>query len=194
MVKKTTPAKNQTDDSPESPIHILKTATCNSLEGTAKLTYLIGIDDTDAIHWQITANTGGGLFSKEWVPFAGIQQAFADWPEDTPITSITLRPLFRGKSVNTPSFLLAALTAEGLLEPLPKRKRVHQACDPGPFLASLDGLRSKAGNKSGKKPAAKTQARAKSKAPAKAKPAPKAKAKPAAKKAPAMKKAAKKTR
>ena len=126
MVKKTVPAKTPTDDSQESPIHILKTATCKSLEGTAKLTYLIGTDDTGAIHWQITANTGGGLFSKEWVAFAAIQQAFADWPDENPITSITLRPIFRGKSVNTPSFLLAALTAENLLSPLEGRVRVHR--------------------------------------------------------------------
>ena len=155
-----------------STIHILKTATTRSLEGSATLTYLIGEDNDGGIHWKIAENSGGGFFSNEWVAFADIQQAFADWSDDSPITSIVLRPLFHGKSVNTPSFLLAALTAEGLLAPLPKRKRVHQACDPRPFLASLDELR----GKGGKKPA-----KAKAKAPAKAK--------SAAKKVPPKKKA-----
>ena len=113
MVKKTVPAKTPTDDSQESPIHTLKTATTKSLEGSATLTYLIGEDAAGGIHWKIAENSGDGFFSTEWVSFADIQQAFAVWPEDSPITSIVLRPLFQGKSVNTPSFLLAALTAEG---------------------------------------------------------------------------------
>ena len=159
MVRKSAPAKTPTDDSQESPIHILKTATTRSLEGSATLTYLVGEDDDGAIHWKIAENSGGGFFSNEWVAFTDIQQAFAEWPEDSPITSIVLRPLFQGRSANTPSFLLAALTAEGLLEPLPKRKRVHQACDPGPFLASLEALR----EKSGKAPATKAKAKAKAK-------------------------------
>ena len=118
MVRKSATAKTPTDDSQESPIHILKTATTRSLEGSARLSYQIGIDDDGAIHWKIAENSGGGFFSAEWVSFADIQQAFTDWPEDIAITSITLRPLFKGKSVNTPSFLLAALSAEGLLEPV----------------------------------------------------------------------------
>ena len=182
MVKKTVPAKTKTDDSPESPIHILKTATCKSLEGSATLTYLIGEDADGAIHWKIAENSGGGFFSNEWVAFADIQQAFADWPEESPITSIVLRPLFQGRSVNTPSFLLAALTAEKLLVPLPKRKRVHRACDPGPFLARLEELQGKASTKPGKKPAAKAKAKSKARPAAKAK-APKKKARSSAKKA-----------
>jgi hypothetical protein len=61
------------------------------------------------------------------------------------------------------------LCAEGLLEPMPKRQRVHQACDPAPFLASVEELKKEAGITSGKKPAAKAKAKAKvaSKAPTK---------------------------
>jgi hypothetical protein len=53
------------------------------------------------------------------------------------------------------------------------KKRVHQACDPSDFLASVEELRKEAGGTSGKKPAAKAKAKPK----AKAKTAPKAKAK-----------------
>ncbi|MCX2983397.1 hypothetical protein EYC98_21265 [Halieaceae bacterium IMCC14734] len=142
----------------------LKEATCKTLEGPAKLTYQIGTDDDGDVYFKITANTGGGFFSAEWVSFAGIQQAFKDWPEDKPINSMTLRPLFRGKSVNTPAFLLAALSAEGLLKPLPKRKRVHMACDPKPFLADVQQLQLQQRSSSRKKPAAKSKAKAKQKA------------------------------
>jgi hypothetical protein len=54
----------------------------------------------------------------------------------------------------------------GLLEPMPGKSRVHQACDPSTFLASVKALQG-AATTSGKKPAAK----------AKAKTAPKAKTK-----------------
>ena len=121
-----------------NPIQVLKEAQCKSLEGSATLTYQIGTDDSGAIHFKIASNTGGGFFSTEWVSFTDIQAAFKAWGDEVPITSMTLRPIFRGRSVNTPSFLLAALSGENLLEPMPKRKRVHRACDPAPFLASLD--------------------------------------------------------
>ena len=134
MATKKSPA---TKKNPENPIQVLREATCKSLEGSATLTYQIGIDDSGAIHFKIASNTGGGFFSNEWVSFTDIQAAFKAWGDEVPITSMTLRPLFKGRSVNTPSFLLAALSAEGLLEPMPKRKRVHRACDPAPFLANL---------------------------------------------------------
>ena len=56
---------------------------------------------------------------------------------------MTLRPLFQGKSVNTPAFLLAALSAEKLLEPMPKKKRCHVACDDSSFLAAIEHLKGK---------------------------------------------------
>lgn len=158
---------------PKNPTQIIKEATCKSLEGSATLTYQIGLDDTGTIHFKIAGNTGGGFYSAEWVAFTAIQKAFTDWPEDTPINSMALRPLFRGKSVNTPSFMLAVLTAEKLLEPMPKRKRVHRATDPAAFLASLDTPRQGGRVAKPKKPAARSKA--KSKAEQKSKPAAKAK-------------------
>jgi hypothetical protein len=74
-----------------------------------------------------------------------------------------------GKSANTPGFLVAVLCAEGILEPMGDKKRVHQACDPAAFLNSLEELQPA----TGKKPATKAKASAK----AKSKAAPKAKAK-----------------
>ena len=66
------------------------------------------------------------------------QEAFEARPENKPINSMTLRPLFQGKSVNTPAFLLAVLSAEKLLEPVPKKKRIplpysHRALCGGSF-------------------------------------------------------------
>jgi hypothetical protein len=157
-----------TKHNPEVNIQVLKEDECKTL------TYRVGIDDNDDIHFQIASNTGGGFFSNEWVSYAAIQAAFKDWPDDSPITSMALRSLFRGKSVNTPGFLVSVLCAEGLLEPMTKRKRVHRACDPSRFLASVEELRKEAGITTGKKSAAKPKTKA----------SPKAKAKAAPKKAP----------
>jgi len=138
MSSKKLPATKKNPNNPENPVQVIKEAQCKSLEGSATLTYQIGTDNDGAVHFKIASNTGGGFFSNEWVAFDDIEAAFKAWGTDTPITSMALRPIFRGKSVNTPSLLLAVLSAEGLLKPMPKRKRVHRATDPQTFLDSLD--------------------------------------------------------
>ena len=174
--KKSQPKKTN-PESPNNPIHVIKEAKCKSLEGSATLHYLVGTNEAGEIQFKIDKNSGGGFFSNEWVAFAAIQKAFTNWPADTPINSMALRPLFKGKSVNTPSFMLAVLTAEGLLEPMPKRKRVHRACDPAEFLASLDTPHQGGRVAKPKKPAAKSKAKSKVKAKAQSKPKPKSAAK-----------------
>jgi hypothetical protein len=166
MATKKSTATKQNPKSPENPVQILREAQCKSLEGSATLTYLIGIDEAGAIQLKIAGNTGGGFFSNEWIGFSDIQDAFKAWGDDTPITSMALRPIFRGKSVNTPSFMLAVLSAEGLLKPMPKRKRVHRATDPQAFLDSLDTPRQGGRVAKPKKPAAKTKAKAPRNSPA----------------------------
>ena len=167
MAKKKSPATKQ---NPTTPINIIKEETCK------QLTYQIGLNVDQDIYLKISSNTGGGFFSNEWIAFNDIQATFKALPEDMPITSMALRPLFRGKSVNTPGFMISVLTAEKLLEPMPKRKRVHQACDPASFLASLNQGGRVANSK---KPAGKAKAKAKAKPAAKAKTAPKRSAKTA---------------
>ena len=179
MATKKSQAKKANPKSPKTPVQVLKEATCKSLEGSATLHYQIRLDGAGEIQLKIDKNSGGGFFSAEWVAFNAIQEAFTDWPEDTPINSMALRPLFKGKSVNTPSFMLAVLTAEGLLEPMPKRKRVHRATDPAAFLATVEELKKDAGIKSAAKPKAKPRAKAKAKPAAKAKTATRASAKTA---------------
>ena len=143
MARKPAPKKSNNPKVDELSIKTLKTGTCKTLAGTSTLTYLIGIDDKEVPHWKIAENSGGGMFSQEWVAHADIQAAFEAWPEGKAINSMTLRPLLQGKSINTPAFLLAALSAEKLLTPKPKKKRCHVACDPAPFLEAMDKLKGK---------------------------------------------------
>ena len=168
MATKKSRATKKNPENPKNPVQVLKEANCPTSSGKSILVAQVGTDDSGAIYLKVASNDGGGFFSNEWIAFTDIQAALQTWPEDQGITSMTFRKIFRGKSANTPGFLIAVLCAEGLLEPMPDKKRVHQACDPATFLASVEELKEEAGNTSGKKPAAK----------AKAKAAPKAKAKP----------------
>lgn len=169
MATKKSTAIKLNPDNPETPIHALKEATCPTSSGKSTLTYQVGEDESGTIYLKISGNDGGGFWSPEWVAYKSIEQAISEWPIDQGITSMAFRKIFRGKSANTPGFLVAVLCDLGLLEPIGEKKRVHQACDPATFLASLEELQ----QATGKQPAtkAKTPAKAKSKA------APKAKAK-----------------
>jgi hypothetical protein len=153
--KKPITATNKSTDTQEPAITTIKKSTCKTLQGTATLTYHIGLDDTGAIHWKIAASTGNGMFSKEWVAFTDIQQALDNWPKDLPTTSMTLRPLFQGKSVNTPAFLLATLVTEGILAPVPDKKRHYQLGDAKPFQAAVEGWKAQHSGASKRKPKAK---------------------------------------
>jgi hypothetical protein len=131
----------QTNGSPENPGRfILKTATCKTLSGKSTLTYQIGCNEDSDIHLRITKNSGGGFFSDEWVAFEDIQTTLEKRRKDQAITSYLLAPVFEGKSVNTPAFLLAALANEKLVRPLKGKKREHELLDPGPFLDKVEKL------------------------------------------------------
>jgi hypothetical protein len=138
-------------------ITIIKKAQTKSLEGRATLTYHIAIDDSGAVHWAVVKNTGGGFFDSSFVGFDTIQSALSGWPKELPITSMALRGLFKGKSVNTPSFLLATLVKENIVEPMPNRKRHYQLCDPTIFQTHLDELKAQHSSGSKGKPTAKAK-------------------------------------
>jgi hypothetical protein len=121
-------------------IKILKNDSCPSISGKSTLKYQIGADEDDAILLRITGSSGGGFFSNEWIAFEKIQALLDKHPADKPITSILLYPLFRGKSVNTPSFLLAALVHEKLLRPMKGKQRCHEVGDPNVFLEKIAKL------------------------------------------------------
>lgn len=99
---------------PKPVLRIVKVGTCTNVSGKHKLTYHIGCDNEEVIHFRIYENSGGGYFSTEWVTLPAILKAIEIGP--TPTTSYALYSLFNGKSVNTPAFLLAALLSEGLMQ------------------------------------------------------------------------------
>jgi len=121
-------------------IRILKVGTCPSLSGASQLTYHIGCNADSEIHFSMYKNSSSGFFSKENIPLIAIQQIFAKVPVDGAITSYLLHSLFQGKSTNTPGFMLAALVAEGLVQPSTVKDRYYECCEAKAFFAEIQGL------------------------------------------------------
>lgn len=179
-----TPAASSTT----TPIRVLKTGKCTSNSGKSKLTYQIGSANGTDIHVRVTGNTGSGFFSNEWIRLSDIESICV---KGKPITSHQLFSLYRGKSINTPAFLLAALVSEGLLQKGTKQRRTYEATDAAPYKATVrklyaTGVNVPAGNAARREGPAKETPKPEAGSPAKAPMAtPKATAK--AKKPPAPK-------
>jgi hypothetical protein len=106
-------------------VQVLKRSSCRTLSGKSTLHYELGLDSKQTPLFRITACTGGGFFSTEWVSLAAIRSALQ---KSKAVTAILLFPLFKGKSVNTPGYLLAVLRAEKLIQALPGKTRIHELC------------------------------------------------------------------
>ena len=119
-------------------MRILKIASCLTSSGKTTLTYHIGCTTDKDIQFRIVANTGGGLFSPEWILLSAIQPAFEQAP--FPLTSYPLINLYQGKSTNTPAFLMAALKNEGLVRNLEGKIRGYEILDSKSFMDEMNAL------------------------------------------------------
>ena len=88
---------------------------CPSLSGRSTLTYEVKDGEL-----TITGNSGRGLFKPTPVSMRAIDDLLTarEW-----ITAVSLHELFKGTSVNTAGFVLAALKDLGVVEPLPENSR-----------------------------------------------------------------------
>ena len=117
-------------------LRILKIATCPSLSGRSTLTYHVGCKNDGTLYIQIYQNSGSGVFSKEWIPIMDPLMASGD----KPLTAGMLRELFKGRSVNTCGFVIAALIHEGLLKVADESKRTYERIDPTKYKAEIQAL------------------------------------------------------
>jgi len=122
----------------ESTIHTIKTGNCSSRSGKSKLTYLIGADSASEIHFRINGNTGNGFFNNDWVPLKTILELLTK--AGGAFTSYALHPLLKGKSNNTPAFLIAALLEEGIIHRSVSEKRCYELSDVSVFMAKIKPL------------------------------------------------------
>ena len=107
------------------------------LSESAKLGYMIGCTPESKIQLRIHSNSGSGYFSREWVSLDAVFRALDKCPKDKPLNAFWLGPLFVGKSINTPSFLMAVLLAEGLVK---KVDRNYERCDHAGFVGAVNKL------------------------------------------------------
>ena len=122
----------------ESTILTLKTGNCSSRSGKSKLTYLIGADSASEIHFRINGNTGNGFFNNDWVPLKTILELLTK--AGGAFTSYALHPLLKGKSNNTPAFLIASLLEEGIIHRSLTEKRCYEMSDVSVFMAKIKPL------------------------------------------------------
>jgi len=124
------------DSSPD--VRILKTSTCPSVSNKSTLTYHIGCTADDDIQLQVYANTASGFFSQEWVSWKNIEDALTK--AGSHFNSFSLQPLFQGKSMNTPAFMLAVLLHESLVGRATDKKRCYQKLDSSAFIKGIKAL------------------------------------------------------
>jgi hypothetical protein len=122
----------------ESTIRTLKTGNCSSRSGKSTLTYLIGADSASEIHFRINGNTGNGFFNNDWVPLETLLELLTK--AGGAFTSYALHPLLKGKSNNTPAFLIASLLEEGIIHRSVTEKRCYEMSDVSVFMAKIKPL------------------------------------------------------
>ena len=118
---------------------ILKNASCPTLSNNGTLSYHIGINANDELLIRIASNSGSGYFSSEWVPVKMLLNLLGS--ADKPLTSYALLTLFKGKSVNTPAFLFAALKNEGLVATDTANPRCYALMPTDAFMAQMTTLK-----------------------------------------------------
>ncbi len=119
-------------------MRVLKIATCPTNSGRAKLAYQISCSPEHDIYFRVTANTGGGLFSPEWVSLKTMLATLE--VAHKPIASYPLLKLLKGRSINTPAFLMAAMKSEGVVRSLEGKIRGYEIVDNELFMTEMKAL------------------------------------------------------
>lgn len=99
---------------------------CPSLSGRSVLTFqagsLRGVPNAEALHVRISANSGRGMFCKDWVPVASVDAILA---VNKDVSSKSCQELWNGRSINNGGFLLAVLKELGLAQRESEESRAH---------------------------------------------------------------------
>jgi len=128
-----------------STLRIIKKSSSPKLSPRAQgsLTYHVGYDETaKTFHFRITANTGGGFFSNEWIALNDILDVIEATSSNKPFKALIFKSLYqsKGKGSNNHGFLAAALRTESLLLPVKKQLMSHTLGDVKSFKASMQQL------------------------------------------------------
>ena len=148
----------------EPSLRILKIGRCPTVSGKSTLTYHVGCTPESVIKLRLYGNSGNGFLNQDWIPWTAIQERLAPQSGESTFTSQVLHPLFRGKSLNSPGFLMAVLKAEGVVRVSAVKRRCYESVKDSGFLAGIERLMASsvdldidAEAKPGAKPAAKSR-------------------------------------
>ena len=122
------PKPKTSPDLTPKPYRLLKSdiAAKLSARSTGGITYMLLADvgDEPELHIAVTANEGGGLWSKEAVSLTTLE-AVIDAHAAAPFPTKALRGAMVGRSSNNPPFCLAVLKDLGLVAPAPDKAHQH---------------------------------------------------------------------
>jgi hypothetical protein len=119
----------------ETTISTIKTGTCSSSSGRSKLNYHIGEDPESSNHLRIYSNSGNGFCNDDWLSLSSIVSVLEGTNGE--FTTQVFQPLLRGKSKNTPAFLMVVLLEEGLVRQVSTKKRCYLLNNVKAFQESL---------------------------------------------------------
>jgi hypothetical protein len=119
--------KTKVDPTPK-PYRLLKTDIAAKLsprsEGAITYQLLADTSDESDLFIAVTANEGGGLWSKETVALTKIKEVLSAY-DDEHFPTKALRGALVGRSSNNPPFLCAVLKDLGLIAPAPDKPHQH---------------------------------------------------------------------
>ena len=121
-------------------VKVVQASTCASVSGRSTITYEFGVNPGGQVMFRITANTGGGMFGKDWVVVSALIKILRAQTNQEEIRAVAFRPLFEGKSINTQSFLLAALLSKKVIVAHATKPRGYQVVDVDDFEDRLNEL------------------------------------------------------
>lgn len=82
------------------------------------MTYQIGVGESGTVYLAVTANEGGGYFSREWIAIPHLlAQVGTSLAAGEPFPTPALRTAYVNRSINNAGFLAAILRHIGLLQP-----------------------------------------------------------------------------
>jgi hypothetical protein len=102
---------------PAAPMRVLKVNSCPSLSGRSTLTYHIGCNANGDILLQVAASSGSGSFNSDAIPLSLIETLLSEHPASKPLTSGSIRSVFRHRSSNSHGYLWAIMKSESLILP-----------------------------------------------------------------------------
>ncbi len=133
------PKPKATEQSDDSNINAINTATTTSLSGTCDLQYQLGLCQEGNLYMRIHSSSGSGIYSDKWISLDRAWDCLAEW-EFGAVTALALFPLWRHRSINTAGFILSVLVSLGLLTSSAAKQRHWELVSDDQYQSTVKAL------------------------------------------------------